>query len=148
MIYIDTSAFVKRYHTEEGSEVVNWVFEEGKKGNKKICISYWVISETVNALDKHFSRGDFTKDELMKVMGSLFYDIFTGIKKGYLTVTEIAPEILTASWDYIIEEHLSAGDALHLVTALYNGCTEFMAADKKLLRIAEKKGFKIINPES
>ena len=103
MIYIDTSAFVKRYHTEEGSEVVNRVFEEGKKGNKKICISYWVISETVNALDKHFSRGDFTKDELMKVMGSLFYDIFTGIKKGYLTVTEITPEILTASWDYIIE---------------------------------------------
>ena len=148
MIYIDTSAFVKRYHTEKGSEVVNKVFDEGKKGNKKICISYWVISETVNALDKHFSRGELTKNDLMKVMGSLFYDIFTGINKGYLTVTEISPEILTASWDYIIEEHLSAGDALHLVTALYNGCTEFMAADRKLLRVAEKKGFKIINPET
>ena len=147
MIYLDTSAFVKRYHTEEGSEVVNKIFDEGKKGNKKIHISYWVISETVNALDKHFNRGGFTKEELKKVMGSLFYDIYSGIKEGYLIVSEISPEILTASWDYIIEEHLSAGDALHLVTALYHGCTEFMAADKKLLRVAEKKGFKVINPE-
>lgn len=80
-------------------------------------------------------------------MGSLFYDIYSGIKEEYLIVSEITPEILTASWDYIVEEHLSAGDALHLVTALYHGCTEFMAADKKLLKITEKKGFKIINPE-
>lgn len=36
MVYIDTSAFVKRYHGEEGSEVVNNIFNKGKEGNKKI----------------------------------------------------------------------------------------------------------------
>ena len=35
MIYIDTSAFVKRYHTEEGSEVVKKIFEESKRATSE-----------------------------------------------------------------------------------------------------------------
>ena len=147
MIYIDTSAFVKRYHHESGSEKIENLFKEAMQGKKTIYISYWVISETINALDKHQRRGEFTSDNLKKVLGALFYDVYNGMKKGYLVVAEITPEILTASWEYIVGEHLSAGDAIHLVTALYYGCTEFIASDKRLLKVAEKKGLKIMNPE-
>jgi len=147
MIYIDTSAFVKRYHIEAGSEKVNDIFKSGMNGEITIYISYWVISETINALDKHMRRGEFTDVDMKKILGALFYDVYKGIKEGYLMVSEITPEILRASWDYIINEHISAGDALHIVTALYHGCTDFMAADKKLLKVASKMGLKTINPE-
>ncbi len=147
MIYIDTSAFVKRYHIEAGSEKVNNIFREGMNGKRTIYISYWVISETINAIDKHRNRKEFTEDELKKILGAIFYDIHTGIKRGFLIVSEMTPEILRASWDYIINEHLSAGDALHLATALYHGCTDFMASDKRLLKVASKMGLNTINPE-
>ncbi len=147
MIYIDTSAFVKRYHDEEGSEKVDDVFREVMDGKRTAYISYWVISETINAIDKHRNRKEFTEDELKKILGAIFYDVHTAIKRGFLVVTEINPEILSASWDYIINEHLSAGDALHLATALYHGCTDFMASDKRLLKVASKMGLNPINPE-
>ncbi len=59
MIYIDTSAFVKRYHIEAGSEKVNYIFREGMNGKRTIYLSYWVISETINAIDKHRNRKEF-----------------------------------------------------------------------------------------
>ena len=148
MIYIDTSAFVKRYHSEEGSDVVNRIFEDARNGVKSIVISLWVVSETINALDKHYLRGEIPKDEFKKVLAAIFNDIEKGIECRYIQVVDIHREILGASWEYITNDHISAGDALHIATALYAGCDEFMAADKKLLKIAESKGLKPINPEN
>jgi len=43
-------------------------------------------------LDKHLRRGEFTSDDLKNVLGALFYDVYNGVKKGYLIVAEITPE--------------------------------------------------------
>jgi len=47
----------------------------------------------------------------------------------------------------IIKEHLSAADALHLVTALNKKVAGFLAADRKLVKVAKKKGLQAINVE-
>jgi predicted nucleic acid-binding protein len=52
MIYLDTSALVKKYHDEEGSEYVHEIFRKAKGGENKLLISLWAISETLNALDR------------------------------------------------------------------------------------------------
>ena len=86
-------------------------------------------------------------EEMHKILGAIFHDIYEGVKEGWLVVADITADVLSASREYTVKEHLSAVDALHLVTALYYRCTEFMAADKKLLKVAEKKGLITINPE-
>ncbi len=47
-IYLDTSAFVKYYHHEKGSEEVENIFSYALKGKAKLVISLWVISTTVS----------------------------------------------------------------------------------------------------
>ena len=46
-IYFDTSAFVKRYCEEEGSEIVNEIFE-----SNEIITSYWTLAEATTAIDE------------------------------------------------------------------------------------------------
>lgn len=64
-----------------------------------------------------------------------------------LEVIEVDTDLVKMSWEMIIKEHLSAADALHLVTALSKKVTEFLAADRKLLNVAKKKGLQAINVE-
>ena len=50
--YLDTSAFVKRYCQEEGSEIVNEIFESGNE----IVTSYWTLAEATAAIDRKVIR--------------------------------------------------------------------------------------------
>jgi len=43
--YLDTSAIVKRYVSEAGSEVVDELFKYAYRGMKILSISYWNIAE-------------------------------------------------------------------------------------------------------
>lgn len=51
-LYLDTSAFFKEYHDEEGSDHLHGIFEQAKNGRVILCISIITISEVLNALDK------------------------------------------------------------------------------------------------
>ena len=75
---------------------------------------------------------------------------FSGRQKkesGTLEVIELDTDFVKMSWEMIIKEHLSAADALHLVTALNKKVTGFLAADRKLVKVAKKKGLQAINVE-
>jgi len=41
MIYIDTSAFVKKYYYDSGTEKIEDLFKEARQGKKTMYISYW-----------------------------------------------------------------------------------------------------------
>ena len=138
-IYLDTSAFVKKYHTEDGSDQIELVFENAKKGKCSILMSIWVISETINALDKHRMRNEITQDELNKIVGTILSDISVLMDNNILEIIDIETELLKMSWEFIINEHLSCSDSLHLVTALQRNCDMFLAADKNFIKIAKKK---------
>ncbi len=43
--YLDTSALVKRYVKEPGSEVVDKIYAKAYRGIAVIAISYWNIAE-------------------------------------------------------------------------------------------------------
>jgi predicted nucleic acid-binding protein len=148
MIYLDTSAFVKEYHDEEGSEYVHEIFRKAKEGEVILFISLWTISETINALDRHKRRKEIKDDEFGIVIGAIFSDILDLKEHGTLEVIEMDAGLVKMSWGMIIKEHLSAADALHLVTALKKNATVFLAADKKLVAVAEKKGLQAINVEA
>jgi len=138
-IYLDTSAFVKNYHTEQGSDRIELIFEHAKKGKCSLFMSIWGISETINALDKHRMRNEITQDELNKIVGTILSDISELMDKNILEIIDIETELLKMSWEFIINEHLSCSDSLHLVTALQKNCDIFLAADRNFIKIAKKK---------
>ena len=138
-IYLDTSAFVKNYHTEKGSDEIESIFEEAKNGKYTLVMSIWVISETINALDKHRMRKELTQKELNKIVGTILSDISDLMDNNIVEIIDIETELLKVSWEFIINEHLSCSDSMHLVTALQKNCDLFLAADQYLVKIAKKK---------
>jgi len=146
MIYLDTSAFVNEYHDEEGSAYVHEIFRKAKEGGEKLATSLWTISETINALDKHKRRKEVADEEFEIVIGAIFSDILDLRESGAPEVIELE-QILSRCPEMIIKEHLSAADALHLVTALNKKVAGFLAADRKLVKVAKKKGLQAINVE-
>lgn len=144
-IYIDSSAYVKEYHDETGSDQVQLIFENAKKGFDVILISLWTISETINAIDKHFMRHEFNEEEYNT--GAIFSDLLDMVESNNLKIVDIDTNLVKMSWEYISSEHLSAADSLHLVTAIRSNADIFYAADKRLIRAAISKNVKAIDVE-
>jgi predicted nucleic acid-binding protein len=44
--YLDTSALVKRYVEEPGSETVDTIYRDTYRGVKRLSFSYWNIAES------------------------------------------------------------------------------------------------------
>src|SRR6478672_1391466 len=52
-IYLDSSVYVKLFKEEEGSDVAKKLISLAETSNKiKIFLSYWVINESIAAIDK------------------------------------------------------------------------------------------------
>jgi predicted nucleic acid-binding protein len=58
--YFDSSALVKRYHSEKGTETVDKIIEELEKGDESV-ISYFTILEIVSALRRKLKSKEITK---------------------------------------------------------------------------------------
>ena len=136
---MDTSAFVKFYHTEKGSKEIEKIFQYAIDGKCTLVMSLWVISETINALDKHRTRKELTRKELNKIIGTIMKDISDLIDNNVLEIVDIETELIKMSWEFIINDQLSCSDSLHLATALQQNCDTFIAADQYLIKIAKKK---------
>ena len=67
-IYLDTSALVKRYCEEVGSDVVNDVFES----DNEIVTSYWTLAEAIAAIDKKVAKRQISEEERDFVISVLF----------------------------------------------------------------------------
>ena len=55
--HLDTSAIVKRYITENGTDKVDELYEEAHAGKIRISFSLWNIREVAVVLDKYCRRG-------------------------------------------------------------------------------------------
>jgi predicted nucleic acid-binding protein len=62
LVYLDTSAIIKRYVREPGSELVNEVYEKALSGNVTLSFSVWNVGEVLGALDK-YRRRQWLSDE-------------------------------------------------------------------------------------
>ena len=55
--YLDTSGLVKRYVEEEGTEVIDRLYEETEAGKTTTYFSIWNIGEALGVLDRYHTRG-------------------------------------------------------------------------------------------
>jgi len=51
--YLDTSALVKRYVSERGSESIDQIFTNAHSGEATIASSYWNVGEAAVVFDKY-----------------------------------------------------------------------------------------------
>jgi len=139
--FFDTSALVKRYHYENGTEKVDSIFSED---DRAIIISSISITEIVSALNRKKGEGVIAEDDLQFTISKFFHD---AIKE--FTVLEISEENVKDSIELVLSENLRTLDALQLAVALGLKDLEaiFVCADKNLINAAKSIGLNVVNPE-
>jgi len=138
-IYLDTSAFVKRYCEEEGSDVVNEVFESGDE----ILSSYWTLAEAIAAIDRKVAKRQISEEERDFAISVLFSDVFNRV-----TFVKISNEFIEAIIEMILAHHISADDALQLFSCIISFSQIFLASDRALIRAAKEEGLKAFDVEN
>ena len=135
--YLDTSALVKRYVEEHGSEIIDSIFNDAYRGVKTISFSYWNIGEAAVVFDKYERMAELNAKKLLK---ELLREVKTLARLHKIMLVGVDPFILRKSIEIVLKHHIYVADALQLVSAIESRSKLFVTADKELARIAEREG--------
>lgn len=139
--YFDTSALVKIYHQEAGSEAGKALYHST---TDQIVISNLTILETFSTFHRKRKEALISKKDILVVLRRFFADITTRFK-----VIPLRQEHILLSLDLIDRRNLRTLDALHLATALLLRplMVTFVCSDNQLLEAAIQEGLTGFNPE-
>ncbi len=132
IVYLDTSAIVKRYIVEEGSSLVNELYEKALNGDLTLSFSLWNLGETLSAFDKYYRRGWISEEGYKQVQILFKAETRRLIKLKVLKIVPIKSIFLFKSWKLIAKHHLYVADALQIVSAKAIGSDRLVTGDKKL----------------
>jgi predicted nucleic acid-binding protein len=139
--YLDTSALVKRYVEEAGSEAVDNIYEGAYRGVKMLSLSYWNIAEAVVVFDKYARRMGL---DAKKVVRDMLGELATLSKLHRLVVVSVSPSILRNSIKLVLKHHIYIADALQIASAKKVNSPIVVTGDKELTSIAEAEGLKTL----
>ena len=142
MIYLDSSALVKRYLQEDGTDVIQSLLRE----TEVFATSKLTYPEILSAFMKKRRVGEINRKTLEAVIDKFENDW------EKIFVIEFHNELLPGVKKLIEKYPLRGADALHLASALWLDNTlkmglTFVASDIGLLKAARSEALKILNPQ-
>lgn len=151
MLYIDSSALVKRYVQEHGSIAVASRFDS----REEIYTSILSFAEVHAAIGRKYRERELSAKEKEKLIEEFSNDwLFS------LNILELTTQTMSALPDLCEQYFLKASDAIHLSSALWlkdtvlartksrdtGNIVEFGVCDLRLAGAARKRGFQIFDP--
>jgi predicted nucleic acid-binding protein len=139
--YLDTSALVKRYVREPGSEEVSSLFASGSPP----AVSRIAEVEAAAAFARRVREGTLPSPDLGRLLDRLARDM------EECRLVEVTTEVLDRAVRAVRELPLRAYDAVHLASALWvrdrlDPEVRFVCADRVLSRIAAENGLRPLVP--
>jgi len=128
-IYLDTSAIVKRYVEEEGTDVVDNYFEKSYKDDVILVLSQFNVGECAVVFDKYERKGLIDARETFKTM---INELYVLAKLGNLILVPVSYSIVKTSIEYVFRFHIYIVDAIQLASFEKENCEEFLTFDEKL----------------
>ena len=138
ILFFDTSALIKRYISEIGSNKVDELFEIAEN----IVVSLVTKIEARSTLKRLFATNLISEDDYETVKGNIDYDF------RYFTVVSLNEEIEKEAIRLIERHQLKTLDSIQLASCLYRktDIREFVVSDVKLKNAAESENIEIIDP--
>ena len=134
-LFLDTSAFAKRYVAEQGSDKVLAMCHQADS----LVVSVICLPELVATLSRLVREKKLTKVAYLQLKSDAMADL------ADVDVCQLTSEVL-ASVVSLLELHpLRAMDALHVACALACKPDAFVSADHRQLSAARKAGLKIVD---
>ncbi len=137
ILFLDSSALVKRYVEEEGTKLVDELWEKAEE----VATSVVAFAEVISAFSRKSREGILTQKELMEII----YEF----KEDYSRMIHVP---ITLELNKIIERllvtySLKGFDAIHLASALILKVefpeTVFLCFDNALNKTARKENLKL-----
>ncbi len=126
----DTSAFVKRYIEESGSQAVETLCATATElGLSVVC-----IPEILSALNRRVRERDLSHQQYEKAKEDLFEDIRDA------EIVSLNPDVVLTYTTILEASPVRAMDALHIACAVQWGAELFVSADRRQVSAAKKAG--------
>ncbi|WP_456396959.1 type II toxin-antitoxin system VapC family toxin [Thermococcus sp.] len=143
-VYLDSSALIKRYVEEIGSDSVKGLYKKAYSGEVKLITSLWNVGEVLGVFDRKKQRGELDDKTHDFIRRALLADVKRLSTLGVLEIVPVHSMLLAHAWEIIGRHHIYQADALQIVSAKYESADEFYTADRRLHKIATKEGLKSI----
>lgn len=129
-VFFDTSAFVKRYIYESGSdEVLAWCDQATEIG-----LSGIVIPEIISAFCRLQRENKITESQYRQLKSLLLSDIED------VALCDLTPAVLAQAVSSLENNVLRGMDAIHIGSAVALKAEVFISADKRQLEAAARAG--------
>lgn len=143
LLFFDTSALVKRYYEEPGTETVDELLED----DRTVVISSLAVIETLSAFRRKYNRGEIGENDMNALLASFFREALDDF-----VIVPMDESIQQFSFDLILEDDLRTLDSLQLSAALSISGEDievvFVSADRELVSVAENWGLGTVVPSS
>ena len=137
-VFLDSSALVKRYYEEPGSDQVQELMDSATH----LIASALCVLEVTSALSRRRRLGQIDQRELDWTRETLFEDL------SRMDVIPIADSILDEALGMIDRRSVTTLDSIQLATALRGSPDLFVCSDRSLLQAARSEGLVVLDPAS
>jgi uncharacterized protein len=134
-VFLDTSAFAKRYVAERGSDKVFALCEKAEN----LIVSVICLPELVSTLSRLVREKKLTKADYRRMKGDAMADLVD------VDICQITSEVLGSTIALLESHPLRAMDAIHVACALNVKPDVFMSADHRQIASACKAGLKTVD---
>jgi uncharacterized protein len=126
----DSSAFAKRYVSEDGSEALDHLLQRASQ----LALCTIVVPEIISGLNRRRREQILSSDDYRAIKRNLMEDVHDAI------VLQITPSVISHSVSLLENNTLRAMDALHIACALEWQAELFATADRRQLNAAQNAG--------
>jgi predicted nucleic acid-binding protein len=134
-VFLDTSAFAKRYVAEPGSDKVIALCQRADD----LVVSIICLPEFISTLSRLVREKKLARTEYRKLKGGAMTDL------ADIDICQITSEVLVRVISLLESHPLRAMDAVHVACALAVAPDLFVSADHRQLSAARKAGLKVID---
>jgi len=148
VFYLDTSALVKRYRTELGTDVVERLFSEPRPQDR-FFISFLSIIELTSGVLRLARGRQLRDDTAQEILARFRHDV-----RQLLRVWPLDEDIALAAVTVVEQHRLRSADAIHLASAQAIGSlvpgtpVVTVSSDRELLDAAESAGLTPLDPQA
>ncbi|NSW87563.1 MAG: type II toxin-antitoxin system VapC family toxin [Syntrophobacteraceae bacterium] len=133
-VFFDTSAFVKRYVEEPGTEKVLEICDRAEQ--LVLCII--CLPEMISTLNRLVREGKLPGDDYQKLRDLILKEIEDA------EICCLTPEVVGQTIRCLENNVLRAMDALHLGCALVVEPDLFVSSDQRQIEAAKREGLKVL----
>jgi len=137
-VYLDTSAIVKRYIAEPGSDIIRDLYLRAYSGDVLISFSLWNIGEFLGVIDRAKRLNRLKEYDLVR--RRFLRETMRMVKLRIASVIPIKVRILRDSWTLLEKHHIYEADALQIASAKYIESERFLTGDERLHEVAIEEG--------